>query len=113
EQAPGGPAPQETQPTTRSGPVTSDMVARMSPRHSLPVPDRLKFLAPMTPLAQPIPTQLGDISSLGGTERFTGKRISLDFQDAEISSVLRLIADVSGLNMVVGEAVKAKVTLKL
>ena len=113
EQAPGGPAPQETQPTTRSGPVTSEMVARMSPRHSLPVPDRLKFLAPMTPLAQPIPTQMGEISSSGGTERFTGKRISLDFQDAEISSVLRLIADVSGLNMVVGEAVKAKVTLKL
>src|SRR2546428_8876131 len=50
---------------------------------------------------------------MGGTERFIGKRISLDFQDADISSVLRLIADVSGLNMVVGEAVKARVTLKL
>src|SRR5256885_16684153 len=36
-----------------------------------------------------------------------------DFQDAELSSVLRLMADVSGLNMVVGESVKAKVTLKL
>lgn len=46
-------------------------------------------------------------------ERYTGKRISLDFQDAEISSVLRLIADVSGFNMVVGEGAKAKVTLKL
>ena len=113
EQALAGPAPQETQPTTRSGPVTSELVARMSPRHSLPVPDRLKFLAPMTPLAQPIPALPSDISALGGAERFAGKRISLDFQDAEISSVLRLIADVSGLNMVVGEAVKAKVTLKL
>ena len=48
-----------------------------------------------------------------GVERYSGKRISLDFQDAEISSVLRLIADVSGFNMVVGEGAKAKVTLKL
>src|SRR3989454_6672517 len=66
-----------------------------------------------SPVAQPKPDQPTDIGSMGGTERFIGKRISLDFQDADISSVLRLIADVSGLNMVVGEAVKARVTLKL
>jgi type IV pilus assembly protein PilQ len=64
-------------------------------------------------VAQPRPDQPTDIGTMGGTEHFTGKRISLDFQDADISSVLRLIADVSGLNMVVGEAVKARVTLKL
>jgi type IV pilus assembly protein PilQ len=45
--------------------------------------------------------------------RYVGRRISLDFQGADISNVLRLIADVSGFNIVVGEAVKAKVTLKL
>src|SRR5207245_1509582 len=57
------------------------------------------------------------VLDLGRTVPFiiekTGERISLGLQDAEISSVLRLIADVSGLNMVVGEAVKSKVTLKL
>ena len=46
-------------------------------------------------------------------KRFTGRRISLDFQDADISNVLRLIADVSGLNVVLGEDVKGKTTLKL
>jgi type IV pilus assembly protein PilQ len=46
-------------------------------------------------------------------KRFTGRRISLDFQDADISNVLRLIADVSGLNVVLGEDVKGKITLKL
>jgi type IV pilus assembly protein PilQ len=46
-------------------------------------------------------------------KRFTGRRISLDFQDADISNVLRLIADVSGLNIVLGEEVKGKITLKL
>lgn len=48
-----------------------------------------------------------------GANGYSGQKISLDFQDAEVSNVLRLIADVSGLNMVVGEEVKGKVTLKL
>ncbi|MGH7254694.1 MAG: type IV pilus secretin PilQ [Nitrospirales bacterium] len=42
-----------------------------------------------------------------------GRRISLDFQQADISNVLRLIAEVSGFNIVVGEGVKNKVTIKL
>src|SRR5207244_2585758 len=115
EQALALEAPQETKMTSRPAPNPDDKVVRPSPRRSVPVPvpDRLKFLDPLTPVAQPKPDQPTDIASLGGTERFTGKRISLDFQDAEISSVLRLVADVSGLNMVVGEAVKAKVTLQL
>jgi type IV pilus assembly protein PilQ len=37
----------------------------------------------------------------------------LDFQDAEVANVMRLIADVSDLNLVVGEEVKGKITLKL
>src|SRR2546427_176421 len=115
EQALAVQAPPGTQSATRSAPAPAEKIASMSPRRSVPVPvpGRLKFLDPMTPLAQQKMDQPGDIATLGGTERFAGKRISLDFQDAEISSVLRLIADVSGLNMVVGEAVKSKVTLKL
>ena len=61
--------------------------------------------------AQPKPRS--SVSYPEGSDHYMGKRISLDFQDAEISSVLRLIADVSGLNMVVGEGAKAKVSLKL
>ncbi len=48
-----------------------------------------------------------------GESRYVGRRISLDFQQADISNVLRLIAEVSGFNMVVGEGVKSKVTMKL
>lgn len=48
-----------------------------------------------------------------GESRYIGRRISLDFQQAEIGNVLRLIADVSGFNMVVGEGIKSKVTMKL
>jgi len=45
--------------------------------------------------------------------KFVGRKISLDFQDADIANVIRLIADVSNLNIVLGEDVKGKVTLKL
>jgi len=45
--------------------------------------------------------------------KYVGKKISLDFQDAEITNVIRLIADVSRLNFVMGEDVKGKVSLKL
>ena len=48
-----------------------------------------------------------------GKTRFVGRRISLDFQQADITNILRLIAEVSGFNIVVGENVKAKVTMKL
>jgi len=45
--------------------------------------------------------------------KYHGKKISLDFQDADIASVIRLIADVSGLNMVLDDDVKGRVTLTL
>ncbi|MEQ8273399.1 MAG: type IV pilus secretin PilQ [Deltaproteobacteria bacterium] len=45
--------------------------------------------------------------------RYTGRRISLDLKDADIQNVLRLLADVSKLNIVAAEDVKGKVTIKL
>ena len=44
---------------------------------------------------------------------YTGQRISLDFKDADVRNILRLIADVSGLNIIVSDNVKGKVTIKL
>src|SRR5947199_3314354 len=44
---------------------------------------------------------------------FTGQRISLDFKDPDIQNVLRVLADVSGLNIIATDDVKGKVTLLL
>lgn len=44
---------------------------------------------------------------------YTGQKISLDFKDADIRNILRLIADISGLNIIVSENVRGKVTIKL
>ena len=45
--------------------------------------------------------------------KYTGTPISLDFKDADINNILRLIAEVSNLNIVAGEDVKGTVTIKL
>jgi len=46
-------------------------------------------------------------------KEYTGRRLSLDFKDADIKNILRLIAEVSNLNIVAGEDVKGKVTIRL
>jgi len=44
---------------------------------------------------------------------FTGSRLNLDFQDIEVRAILKVLADVSGQNMVVSESVKGNLTLRL
>ncbi len=45
--------------------------------------------------------------------KYSGKKISLDFQDADIVPIFRLLADISGYNIVVSPEVKGKLTMKL
>jgi type IV pilus secretin PilQ/predicted competence protein len=44
---------------------------------------------------------------------YSGKKISLDFQDADVRPIFRLLADVSGYNLVLHPDVKGNVTIKL
>lgn len=48
-----------------------------------------------------------------GEKKYSGQRISLDFKDADIKNVFRLLAEVSGLNIVVTDDVARKVTIRL
>lgn len=45
--------------------------------------------------------------------QYIGRRISLDFQDADINTILRIIAEVSGLNVITSGDVRGKVTIRL
>jgi type IV pilus secretin PilQ/predicted competence protein len=49
----------------------------------------------------------------GVEKAYTGQKISLDFKDADIKNVFRLLAEVSGLNMIVTGDVNRRVTLRL
>ncbi len=44
---------------------------------------------------------------------FTGERLSLNFQNIEVRAVLQLIADFTGINMVVSDTVSGNLTLRL
>ncbi|MDA8240409.1 MAG: type IV pilus secretin PilQ [Nitrospiraceae bacterium] len=44
---------------------------------------------------------------------YKGKRISLDFQDADVGPIFRLLADVNNYNLVLDPGVKGKITIKL
>jgi type IV pilus assembly protein PilQ len=56
--------------------------------------------------------QLDEGGLLDGKE-YVGRRISLDFKDVDIRDVLRLIADVSDLNVIAGDEVTGNVTIRL
>ncbi len=45
--------------------------------------------------------------------RFTGQKISLNFQNIEIRAVLQLIAEFVGLNVIINDAVQGTITLRL
>ncbi|NPU86062.1 MAG: hypothetical protein HPY65_16415 [Syntrophaceae bacterium] len=45
--------------------------------------------------------------------RYSGQRISIDFQDANIRSVFRLLSEISGKNIVSAEDIKGSVTITL
>ncbi|MBG8876674.1 type IV pilus secretin PilQ [Neisseria meningitidis] len=44
---------------------------------------------------------------------FTGRKISLDFQDVEIRTILQILAKESGINIVASDSVNGKMTLSL
>ncbi len=67
------------------------------------------------PAALEVPASV-DVLTEGGLidgKRYNGRRISLDFKEVLISDVLRLIAEVSDLNIIAGDEVKGAITIRL
>ena len=65
--------------------------------------------APLSSLGSPPKSEHGvDLK-----KDFAGKPISLDLLDADVKNVLRLIADITGTNMVIDPGVSGQVTLKV
>lgn len=58
-------------------------------------------------------TNLDQFMESQSTKRFSGRPVTIQVRDAELADVLRLIAEASGFNILVGEGVGGKVTLSL
>ncbi len=55
---------------------------------------------------------LGQAKSIGGA-KYTGRRIDLDFKDADIHNILRLLSEVGGVNVVTSDDVAGSVTIRM
>jgi type IV pilus assembly protein PilQ len=61
----------------------------------------------------PAPPATADEERLAGGGRYTGRKISLDLQDADLVNVMRLFAEVANLNVILAPDVKGRVTVRL
>lgn len=55
----------------------------------------------------------GQRKTADGKPRYTGEKLSLNFQNVEVRSVLQVIADFTGLNIVASDTVTGNLTLRL
>jgi type IV pilus assembly protein PilQ len=95
-------APAEMAPSQAAGKAMASAAASMAPAE--PSAAALEGTDPID--------QLDEGGLLDGKE-YVGRRISLDFKDVDIRDVLRLIADVSDLNIIAGDEVSGTVTIRL
>ncbi len=49
----------------------------------------------------------------GAKKRYTGRRVTLEFVDAEVRKIFQLLAEVSNLNFLIGDDVTGTITIKL
>jgi len=105
--------------------VKGDLVARAAPG-SVPVvaksgeaPESVEAKAEPVD-GKPEPASLQGSQSWGfltGSSdvgrKYHGQRISMDFKDADLTNVFRIIAEVSNLNIITADDVKGKVSLRL
>jgi type IV pilus assembly protein PilQ len=66
-----------------------------------------------TPQQGAIPQLPPQTLGTGGPQRFTGHPVTLDFQGADLRTVLRTFADISGLNIVIDQSVQGAVDVSL
>lgn len=75
--------------------------------HSAYQTDR-KFIVDVRPLVED-PNKL----TQGSKQGYKGEKLSLNFQDIEVRSVLQVIADFTGFNIITGDNVSGSLTLRL
>jgi type IV pilus assembly protein PilQ len=107
--------PQETAPTAEPEKVQPEEQAVTAPQPQpqeevttapVPAPEERKAPRKKTPIAAESPLVL----SAG---KYTGRKISLDLQDADLVNVMRLFAEVANLNIILAPDVRGKVTVRM
>jgi type IV pilus assembly protein PilQ len=70
--------------------------------------------APPAPDKLPVTRQWGFLSTASYADRtYIGQRISLDFKDADLANVFRIIAEVSNINIITTDDVQGRISVRL
>ncbi len=96
--------------------VRNEPVAPLAPPpETRPVPSLAhpKPIVQDVPPAAPVHEAAPGLSQVAARQSYHGQHVSLDFKDADVHNVLRLLAEVSKLNIVATDDVRGKVTLRL
>jgi len=111
------PAPktEEKAPQEKTAPIESEKAPSAEKEITPPAPEAEAVPAAPAKSAEVRRTESAEAgaSSLIGGGRYSGRRISLDLQDADLVNVLRLFAEVANLNMILSPEVKGKVTVRM
>lgn len=75
--------------------------------------DYLAYQADGTMSIDVSPVTEEEIAARSDIFKYTGEKLSLNFQDIEVRSVLQLIADFTDLNLVASDTVSGRITLRL
>jgi type IV pilus assembly protein PilQ len=119
EAAPPAPAPEKPAVKEEKAPPAE----APKPVRVAEAPPKAKEEAPPAPPVQekppvkeekaPLPEPKAPEPEKAPVGAYKGTKISLDFKDADIHNIFRLIAEVSNLNIITSEDVKGKITIRL
>jgi len=92
-----------------TAPTTASNVPLPVPVTTLSVPAP----QPSAPIEVPVAEEQETLASAEQEHVYTGERIQLVFDDADVRDIFQLIAEVSDLNIIVSDEVKGSITLRL
>jgi len=84
-----------------------------APPEMEPAPEPAVVTAPPVKAAPVVRSEPEDIAPVVSGTVYSGELITLDFQDADLKNVLRLIAEVSGLNIITSDDVGGKISMRM
>jgi type IV pilus assembly protein PilQ len=94
-----------------------EVKAEEKPAPSIPAEKKVEEkAAPSTPVEKKVEEEKKIVEGgiiQASQKVYSGTKLSLDFKDADIKNILRLIAEVSNLNIITGDDVTGKITMRL
>lgn len=91
-------------PAPAPAPAKVQPPAEQKVAEEFPIPAREEAMTQVTP---------GDPSKRTAKKSYTGRRVTLEFSDADIRRIFQLIAEVSNLNFLISDDVQGTISIKL